>query len=60
MELKKLHPSRLVGRVEMWNNWSHIHEWWVKLREGYLRIQESQLQTRAPSPEFQFQEDKFP
>ena len=27
--------------------WSHIHVWWIKLWEGYLRSKESQSHTRA-------------
>ena len=33
---------------------------WIKIREGYLRSEESQTHTRPLSPEFWCQEDKSP
>ena len=57
-ELKKPHPSRLVGGVKTWMSWSHSH--WIKIWEGYLRSEESQPHTKPPNPGFQSQEDKSP
>ena len=47
-ELKKSHPSRLAGGCRCRRGWSHIHVWWVKIREGYLGREESQTHTRPP------------
>ena len=52
MELEEPHPSKLVGRVETRTGWSHIHVWWIKIQEGYLRGKESQPHTRLSSPGF--------
>ena len=41
-------------------DWSHIHVWWIKIREGHLRSEESQPHTRPPSSRFQCQEGKSP
>ena len=48
MELKKPHPSRLVGGVEMQMDWSQTHVWWIKIQEGWLGNEESQPHTRPP------------
>ena len=60
MELKKPHPSRLVGEAEAWNGLA-LHPHLVdKIWEGCLGSEESQPHTRAPGPWFQCQEDKSP
>ena len=38
--------------------WPHVHLWWMKILEGYLRSEKSQPHNRPPSPEFQCQEDQ--
>ena len=51
-ELKKPHPSRLVGGAETWRHWagwSHTHVWWINIREGYLENEESQPHNRPPA-----------
>ena len=62
MELKKPHPSTLVGRAQMWNRLHicYIHMWWIKIQGGHPGSKESQLHDRSPSPWYKCQEDKFP
>ena len=60
MELKKPHPSRLVGGHRCRTGWSHTHMWWIKIQEGYLGSEESQTRTSPLSPGFQYQVDKSP
>ena len=70
-DLKKLHSSRQVGRVETWReveSHGEVVEWAVphshvvdKNWEGYSGVKDDSPQTRTPrSPGFQCQEDKFP
>ena len=35
-ELKKPHPSRLVGRVQSRMGWLNTNVWGIKIWEGYL------------------------
>ena len=60
MELKKPHPSRLVGGVETWNGlFSHPHV--VDEISGRMPPERGVLAPHQdPSPGFQCQEDKFP
>ena len=60
MELKKPHPYRLVGGVQMWDGQVPHPIWWIKIWKGYLGSEKSPPHTRAPSPGFQCQEDKSP
>ena len=49
-ELKKPHPSRLVGGVQTWNGLvPHPHVWWIIIQEAYLGSEVSQL---LPKPRF--------
>ena len=60
MELKKPHPSRLVGGVQTQTglvSYPHVVD---KNSEGHVRSEEFQPRTRPPSPRFQGQEDKSP
>ena len=49
-ELKKPHPSRLVGGAQMQKGWSHTHVWWIKIQEGHLRSDIPGSSARKVSP----------
>ena len=60
MELKKPHPSRLVGGAEIQNGLVSYPNVVEKIQEKYFGSKESQPHIRPPSPGFQCQEDKHP
>ena len=44
-----MHPDWSEGRRHGLGR-SHIHMWWIKIREGYLRSEESQPHTKPLTP----------